>query len=56
MNEPRDFLSRYARLPESNGCRNACITHLVMMTLLFILAVSWIVRNRAWEYVIKIEW
>lgn len=56
MKEPLDIVSRYARLPENNGCRNACLTHLVLMVLLCVFTIVWIVQNRAWEYVIRIIW
>ena len=30
--------------------------HLFMIAMMFVLAIVWIIRNRAWELVITIEW
>lgn len=54
--EPRGPIARYTRLPESGGCRRACVLHLIMMGMMFVLAIIWIVRNRAWELEITVEW
>ncbi|MBL9130787.1 MAG: hypothetical protein JNG86_06285 [Verrucomicrobiaceae bacterium] len=56
MDEDRGPLSRYTKLPESSGCRRACITHLIMLSIMIVLAIIWIVRNRAWELEITVEW
>ena len=48
--------SLYARLPERGGCRRACLIHLFMLAMMFVLAVVWVIRNRAWNLVITIEW
>lgn len=48
--------ANYSRLRERGGCRRACLLHLFMIAAMFVLAVIWIIRNRAWELVITIEW
>ena len=30
--------------------------HLFMIAMMFVLAIIWIIRNRAWELEITIEW
>lgn len=54
--EERMQQARYGRLSEGCGCQRACATHLVMLFFTLIMAIIWIVRNRAWELVITIEW
>ncbi|MBE7494634.1 MAG: hypothetical protein HS117_06795 [Verrucomicrobiaceae bacterium] len=51
-----DDPSRYARLPEKGGCRRACALHFAMLGFTLVLAIIWIIRNRAWELEITVEW
>ena len=48
--------ANYSRLRERGGCRRACLMHLFMIAMMFVLAIIWIIRNRAWELEITIEW
>lgn len=48
--------ARYAPVPEKGGCLHACAVHLVMLGITLVLAIIWIIRNRAWELEITVEW
>jgi hypothetical protein len=45
----------YDTLPESNGCKGACLLHLVMLGGLLTLLTMWIIRNKAWELEFTLE-
>ena len=42
-------------LPESNGCKCACLFHLVLLGALLTVLTMWIIRNKAWELEITVE-
>jgi len=56
VEEPRDILSRYTRVPEPTGCRRACLIHAILLALLLLVVLIWIIQNRLWEYSIEIRW
>lgn len=45
----------YDTLPESNGCKGACLIHLVLLGGVLTLLTMWIVRNKAWELEITLD-
>lgn len=56
VEEPRDILSRYTRVPEAMGCRRTCLIHVVLLVLLLLVVLVWIIQNRLWNYTIEIKW
>lgn len=54
---PPDKITNYgpSTTEEGIGCRNSCLIHLMILSLLGLAMLIWAVRNRVWELEVIVE-